>query len=119
MDAITRGDAATRTITVLDGTGAAVDLTAVTLKFTAKRRASDAQAAAVIAKSTGAGIVNQTQSGATLGKATLTILSADTASLEAYRVDLHYDIEATISGYFEDCAKKELVIEGEFGSFVY
>jgi hypothetical protein len=93
MDALVRGDDTTRIITIVNADGDALDLTGCTLRFTAKRRRTDAQAAAVISKVTPTQIALATQSGATLGTATLTIDAADTASLEAMRIDLLYDVE--------------------------
>ncbi len=90
-----RGDAATITVTVVDGNLAALDLTGKTLRFTAKRSVKDAQAAAVLAKVTGSGITHQTQSGATLGKADVAILPADTSGLPAHPTTLVYDVQLT------------------------
>lgn len=96
MDALIRGDAATRTITILDGNEEALDLTGVTIVFTARRRIGDA---ALITKSTADGItIASPQSGATKGKATIAFVAADTSALENYRVDLHVSVVVTIGG---------------------
>ena len=97
MDALVRGEYATRTVTILDGDGDALDLTGASVYFTATRRLSDAAAAALISKETGAGIEHLTQSGDTVGQATITFDPADTSSLEAYRVDLHFAVWAVIA----------------------
>lgn len=95
MDAITRGDDSSRIITIVDADGDPLDLTGCTIRFTAKRRRSDAQAEAVISKVTPTQIAINAQTGDTLGTATLTIDAADTASLEAMRIDLAYDVQLT------------------------
>jgi hypothetical protein len=88
---MTRGTSATVTVTILDGDGAALDLTGTTLHFTAKRSLRDAQADAVIAKVTGAGITHRTpQSG---GIADVAIAPADTSGLAPYPIALAYDVE--------------------------
>ena len=92
---IHRGDTASFTTTILDGNDAPLDLTGKTLAFTAKRDKADAQADAIIAKTTGAGITHATQSELTLGQATITILPDDTEDLPTYSVALDYDIELT------------------------
>lgn len=92
---MTRGDSATITVTVVGGDGTPVDLTGKTLRFTAKQHAADAQAAAVMAKVTGAGITHQAQVGATRGLADVTITPADTVTVAAYPVAFVYDVQLT------------------------
>jgi hypothetical protein len=75
-----RGDNESFTITVRDAAGATVALTGASLRFMAKRRARDADAAAVITKTTASGITHDPdQVGAGKGKATIALLPADTA----------------------------------------
>jgi hypothetical protein len=89
--AMTRGTTALVTLTLVDGAGAALDLTGTTLRFTAKRSLRDAQADAVIAKVTGAGITHRTpQSG---GIADVAIAPADTSGLAPHPIALAYDVE--------------------------
>lgn len=77
-----RGDDDDFTITALDATGAAVDLTGTTLIWTVKRSRTDPDSAAVIQKkSSDGGITILTQSGATLGQATINLAAADTSPL--------------------------------------
>jgi hypothetical protein len=93
MDAISRGETTTRTITVRDGAEALLDLTGKELLFVATRRLSDTPADAVISKETGDGITHAAdQPGVGKGLASITFDAADTASLEAYRVDLHFAV---------------------------
>lgn len=79
-----RGDNESFTITVRDSSGALVDLTDCTLRFTAKYRASDIDDDAVITKTTGSGITHAA-SQATTGKgiATVALIPADTSALTA------------------------------------
>lgn len=93
--AMTRGDSYAFTVTVLDGAGAALDLTGKTLRMTLVRQP---YADATIIKNTGAGIVHQTQSGATLGKATITLDPADTSALPAVPVAFRGDVQLTSGG---------------------
>lgn len=90
--AVTRGRRRQLTHTVLNSVGQPQDLTGRTLKLLAKRSLDDADGAAIITKSTGSGIVHLTQSGATLGQATITIEAADTAALPNYSVALRCEI---------------------------
>ena len=92
---MTRGDSATITVTVVGGDGEPVDLTGKTLRFTAKASPADAQAEAIIAKSTDAGITHQAQTGATEGLADVTIDPADTVTVAAYPVAFVYDVQLT------------------------
>ena len=84
-----KGEDKNYTITVVDENGDRVDLTGWTLEFEVKPKAGDADPAS-IAKSTGIGITHLTQSGATLGQATLDFDPADTSGLTAglYKYDL-------------------------------
>lgn len=77
---MTRGDLASFTLTMVDGTGEALDLTGLTLSFTAKRRYLDLDDDAVIAKSDLDGIV--VDDDPTSGLAVLTIMPEDTDDLE-------------------------------------
>lgn len=100
MEPLTRGDDKVYTITVLGADGLAADLTGCTVRWTAKRKRSDSQSAAVIAKSTAVGegiALASPQSGATKGKAYLTFVPADTASLTilASTLVLCYDVQVT------------------------
>lgn len=83
-----RGNARTFTITVVDDTGATVDLTGRTLRWAAKRSYSDA--AATISKATGGGGITPAspQSGATKGVATIALTRTDTSGLPAYATTL-------------------------------
>jgi hypothetical protein len=77
-----RGDDATFTVTANDSSGNAVDLSGTTLIWTAKRSKFDADADAVLQKkSSDGGVTILTQSGATLGQATITVDAVDTDSL--------------------------------------
>jgi len=51
--------------------------------------------------------------------ARLEIYTDKTTAERIVAISKGFGIEATISGYFEAAAKKELVIDSEFGSFVY
>lgn len=84
---MTRGDSATFT-SVVTRSGAAVNLTAGTVWFTAKYRASDADAAAVFQKLTGAGVTGDAG-----GTVTVTLSPADTAGLPAYPTTLVWDLQ--------------------------
>jgi hypothetical protein len=77
-----RGDDETFVITVLDEAGDPLALTGATLRFTAKRRATDPDADLVISKTTGAGITHDAdQVGAGKGKATIALVPGDTSAL--------------------------------------
>lgn len=100
MLTIRRGDAYTGArrlvVTVVDEAGATVDLTGTTQRFMVKRRRIDADALAVISKSTTSGItLASPQSGATKGKSYIAIAAADTSALDAGRY--WYELEATDS----------------------
>jgi hypothetical protein len=79
-----RGDNESFTITVRDAAGALVNLTGATLRFTAKYRASDLDAAAIFSKTTGAGITHAAdQAGVGKGLATVALVPGDTTTLPA------------------------------------
>ena len=91
---MTRGDARTMSVPMtLAGVPWEIPVGA-TVRFTAKRKTSDADGAAVIAKSTGSGIV------AVADVATITIAPADTDALAAARTNetLYYDVQVTGAG---------------------
>ena len=91
-----RGDNETYDLTVVDATGARVNLTTATLKFTIKTDAKDKQY--IVQKTTGSGITNLDQgSPTTKGKATIALLPADTAKLLAPKT-LYFDVEMTVGG---------------------
>jgi hypothetical protein len=86
---MTRGDRQSFTVTLTDGAGAPLNLTDLTVTFTAKRTRYDSDAAAVIQKSDGDGIVITTPAS---GVAVLTIEPEDTEELTNLRT-LHWDIQ--------------------------
>jgi hypothetical protein len=88
--AMTRGDTQAFALTLTDGDGLALDLTDLSLTFTAKLRIHDTDAEALIVKSDGAGITLGDDP--TDGTATLTILPADTESLTSQRT-LYWDLQ--------------------------
>jgi len=91
-----RGDNEVYDLTVVDATGARIDLTTATLKFTVKTDAKDKQY--IVQKTTGSGITNLDQgSPTTKGKATIALLPADTAKLLAPKT-LYFDVEMTLGG---------------------
>jgi hypothetical protein len=78
---ITRGDDETIAIAVTDqDTGAVVDLTGSTLRWMVKSLPGDADAAALLSKTNGAGI---TLTNASQGLATIAVAATDTAALAA------------------------------------
>lgn len=89
---ITRGDTRKLDATVTEGKGGpAVNLTGVTLRFTA--RTSPEEATAVITKVTGTGIAH---TDVAAGKARITIDPADTTGLpNTGDHTLHYDLQIT------------------------
>ena len=92
--AVTRGDSATFTLTLTDeDTGAPVNLTGMTMTFTAKRRPTDSDAQALIAKSTADGIVIDVAP--ETGLATLTLDPADTEDLSPAQIgrSLYWDLQ--------------------------
>lgn len=111
---ITRGDEYTGSrslvVTVTDAAGAAVDLTGTSARFMAKRNRADADADAVISKSTGSGItLASPQTGATKGVAYIAIAAGDTDELEAR--PYYCELEATDSVGVITLATGALVIE--------
>jgi len=90
-----RNDSFSFTVTVLDGAGAALDLTGKTLRVTLVRQPL---ADVTIVKNTGTGILHQTQSGATLGKATVTLDPADTSTCPDFPVAYRGDVQLTSGG---------------------
>lgn len=88
---MTRGDARTMSVPMtLEGVAWEIPVGA-TVRFTAKRKTSDLDGAAVITKTTGSGIT------AVADVATITIAPADTDALAAATVNttLHYDVQVT------------------------
>jgi len=86
-----RGDRAEFAITLTDvDTGLPLDLTTMTLRFTAKRRATDLDADALIAKTEGAGITVDVDP--STGLATLEIEPEDTEDLTDLR-SLYWDVQ--------------------------
>jgi hypothetical protein len=85
-----RGDTRQFQSTGVTRGGLPVNLTGATIRFTAKFKRTDAQASAVISKSTATGGV--TIISATAGTYHVTILPSDTSSLAADR-SLYYDVE--------------------------
>jgi hypothetical protein len=86
-----RGDRREFAITLTDDdTGDALDLTTMTLVFTAKRRPTDTDAQAIIAKTEGAGITIDADP--TTGLATLEIEPEDTEDLDDLRT-LYWDLQ--------------------------
>lgn len=89
---IEHGATKTFALVILQG-GANLDLTGKVLRFSAKRDHA-APGAPLIAKSTGAGIVHDAdQPGVGKGKATLTLLPADTSALPNRRQILRWDVQ--------------------------
>lgn len=84
------GDSRTLTIAVVDGDGAAVNLTGASIEWGLW---SDADATTLlISKSTSSGITILTQSGDTLGKFRVTLAPADTSGLQG---DYRHEAEVT------------------------
>lgn len=88
---MTRGDTKELLLEIDGEDGTPLDLTTWTVAFTARRSPLDATA--VITKTTSSGIIRATQSGATLGQATVMLDPADTSSLPAYSTTLVYDVQ--------------------------
>jgi hypothetical protein len=104
-----RGESAVWLVTVTDAAGAPVNITGAAMRFTAKLRASDADAAAVFAKAVGTGIVLTTPAS---GIATVTLAATDTAALAAGRDHLlQYDWKMTLSGITTTVAFGSLLVE--------
>lgn len=87
---MTRGDTASFALAFTDAAGAPIDLTGLTLTFTAKERLLDLDADAIITKVDGDGL--EVDVDPTTGLATLTVVPADTEGLvDATR--LYWDIQ--------------------------
>ncbi len=87
-------------------TGLGAVLTGGTLWFTAKTARSLVDASATFQKLIASGIVLSTQSGSTLGQATITIAPVDTTALSAsVNTVLYYDLK------YKDAAGVEVVLE--------
>lgn len=92
-----RGDTNNYAGTVIDSTGAVVDLTSATLRFTAKLSYADGDNdATTIRKTTGSGI---THTNAAQGAYRITLAPADTSSLAVATVYV-WDLQlTTVAGY--------------------
>jgi hypothetical protein len=88
-----RGDDYPILYTVVDGTGATVDLTGCTIWWTAKTATTVADPGTFQKKTGGSGITLATQSGSTLGQFTVEIAAANTSSLGDGVVDLVFDCQ--------------------------
>lgn len=86
-----RGDHETYDLALTQASGAALNLTGATVWFTAKHRASDADADAAIAKSSPAGGI--TIANAAEGLCTLELEPDDTADLGDHLAVLAYDVQ--------------------------
>lgn len=84
------GDSRTLTIAVVDGDGAAVDLTGATIEWGLWSETDPATL--LISKSTSSGIAILTQSGDTLGKCRVTLSPANTSALQG---DYRHEAEVT------------------------
>lgn len=92
---ISRGDAKTYLVTVVDAAGGAVDLTGLVgtaITFTARRHP---RAPIFVQKTIGAGI---TITDGPAGKCTVKLEEADTASLGNWEHVFGWDVQVTISG---------------------
>lgn len=97
---ITRGDSATIHVDVSSG-GTPVDLTGYTLWFTAKAAYTDADADAAIQKGNAGGLSGvslMTGPGGANTRIKIVLSPADTESLAAKPVTLHYDVQAESAG---------------------
>lgn len=106
-DPITRGDDATLTVTVTDPAGAPFALDGKTLWFTAKRKYSDPDEAAVIAKKSGEGIELLGDP----GKAVVAINAADTANLPNRETTLVCDVQLLDGTKVRTVARDTLTVE--------
>lgn len=85
-------------ITVTDEDGAAVDLTGTELRFMVKRWKRDADAAALISKSTSSGIaIASPQSGDTKGVAYIALTGDEDGDTDVSAGAWYYELEATDS----------------------
>ncbi len=87
-----RGDSRNPKITILDGDGAAIDVSAATIKFTVRLAADDTLA---FQKTSTAGEI--VVSGASDNIATVTITAADTAAMTVGRKNYNWDLEVTLA----------------------
>ena len=88
---MTRGDDESFDVVVKNKAGAVVDITGMSLRFTAKRRVTDPDDDAVITTTTGSGL---TTTNASQGQARIDIDAADTDDLTE-TVVLSWDIQGT------------------------
>jgi hypothetical protein len=90
---MTRGDKQAFEIAIVDADDVAVDLTGITITFTAKRRPTDADVDALIAKSTASGIA--VDADPSLGTATITLDPEDTEDLTERQIgrSLYWDVQ--------------------------
>jgi len=79
-----KGESKTLLLTISDSDGVRLDITGFTIEFQVKLKDGDADPP-LISKSVGSGITILTQSGGTLGQATVKIDSADTTGLTAQK----------------------------------
>lgn len=104
-----RGDNESYDVTVTDAAGQRVDLTGSAMWFTVKLNQTDPDLLALVRKSTyDSGITLATQSGATLGMATIDLLPADTSKLLAPK-SLFYDVQLKTPN-----GKITTIVEGDF-----
>ncbi len=88
----TRGDSERYLLTITED-AAAVDLTDASIWMTAKRRARDADAAAVFQKTVGDGITITNAAG---GLARVDLVPGDTEDLPARSIQLVYDVQVKL-----------------------
>jgi hypothetical protein len=88
-----RGDTLTLDIVVKDADGVVMNLTGTALRFTVKRKVSDADADAIFQKSTSASTITLTD--AVHGEARIVIPPAATSGLAAVTHKLVYDLQLT------------------------
>lgn len=102
---ITRGDRNVFDLALTGADGTALDLTDLTIAFTAKRRLRDADDDAVLAKTTANGIAIVSAIG---GTATLTLEGEDTTDLEG---PLYWDVQVDdLAGDIRTPLRGKLVI---------
>lgn len=113
MDTIimTRGDSRVVDLHVVDKEGADVDLTSVTLWFTAKLSLEVADSSAIIRKTTGGGGIAITD--AAHGVGTITFAPADTISIEGKQgLTLFWDLQSkTVAGLVTTLDSGTMVIK--------
>jgi hypothetical protein len=108
MAEIMRGNHETLVATIRDDEGELEDLTGKTLWFTAKRKLTDPDAAAIIAKKSGEGIDILE-----LGKAVIEIDPADTAALPNRDTTLYCDVQVLEGGKIRTPVKDTLLVTYE------